>query len=988
MEATAVSLARSVLDGVLSNAGSAVADEVARLLGVPREVEFIRNELEMMQSFLRVASARSDAAARNDTVRTWVKQVRDLAYDVEDCLFDFALYSATASSCSSWLPGALATRHSMAQRIRDLKASVKELNKRNLRYNIIVELPSGAADVQQAILPYHDVMSATELAFQEWDIVGRSSEKEKLINDLISGGDGSALAVVSVWGMGGMGKSSLVSMVRNDPELLDAYDCSAWVTVPHPLDNTDEFMRRLRKQLGLGAVAHDDDDDDDDIKEHLKDKRYLIIVDDLLKRDEWDQVRPKLFNFQNAKGSRVIVTTRRKDVALYCAGSAGEVHDHVYELKPLGDKESRKLLCNKVYKTTECSLPVELEEETTCILDRCRGLPLAISTIGGLLANRPKISMEWKKLHEHFGAELESDLRNITNVIVSSYDGLPYHLKSIFLYLCIFPQNRDIRRNRLLGRWMAEGYIAKNRDMPVEEVAERLYNELMNRSMIQPSKNKKIIPGFRVDRCTIHSMLLQIIMPKAVEENQLFLIEKQCNGVPQSKIRHLVVSRWKKEKKLENINLSYIRSLTVFGDCPVSLVSPKMRLLRVLDLEDTTNLKNEDLRHIGNLHHLRYLSLRGQNISKLPSSLQNLRYLETLDIQGTKVAQLPRGIVKLEKLRYILAGVKFSRDLLQKVTQVEMDNQKTNMVGNMPTFLCCNHSEISNMYQLSVKAPRGIEKLSNLHIFGAFNVGQGHGVARRLEQLMDLQRLGVTVTGLTEKGRQELCHSIGKLSRLQKLEVRSRSLEFLAKMDESATPKHLASLKLLGNLSLFPKWISSLNDLTKVKLLGTKLEQGQVDILGNLHSVAFLGLWERSYIGDSLCFCTGKFPKLKFLDIDGLEKIEMVRVEEPKIKFLANEGQDKIEIKVQAMPELERLWVQNCKALRDSGDGLFGVPHLVNLNELLVKQCGEKEKLIEILQWQVSKWQVSLHKKRPKFFIGKIIARTISEPSTSAAAEQ
>jgi Leucine-rich repeat (LRR) protein len=525
--------------------------------------------------------------------------------------------------------------------------------------------------------------------------------------------------------------------------------------------------------------------------------------------------------------------------------------------------------------------------------------------------------------------------------------------------------------------------------MPVEEVAERFYNELMNRSMIQPSKKKKkIIPGFGVGRCTIHSMLLQIILPKAIEENQLFLIEKQCNGVPQSKIRHLVVSRWKKEKKLKNINLSYIRSLTVFGDCPVSLISPKMRLLRVLDLEDTTSLKNEDLRQIGNLHHLRYLSLRGKNISELPSSLQNLRYLETLDIQGTKVTQLPRGIVKLEKLRYILAGVKFSKDLLQKVAQLEMDNQKTTLTGNIAAFQCYNCSEISNKYQLSVKAPKGIEKLRNLHMLGALNVGRGHGVARRLEHLTDLQRLGVTVTDLSEKGSQELCQSIGKLVRLQKLEVRSHSLEFLAKMDESATPKHLASLKLLGNLSLLPKWITSLNDLTKVRLLGTKLEQGQVDFLGNLRSLAFLGLWERSYIGDSLCFCTGTFPKLKFLDIDGLEMIEMVTVEESKVKYLDNDGQDKIEIKVHAMPELQQLWVQNCRALRDSGDALSGVPHLVNLNELLVKQCGKKEKLIDTLQWQVSQWQVSLHKKRPKFLIGKIIVPPSAQPSTSVAAGQ
>lgn len=609
-----------------------------------------------------------------------------------------------------------------------------------------------------------------------------------------------------------------------------------------------------------------------------------------------------------------------------------------------------------------------MAEQASHILKRCRGLPLAISTIGGLLANRPKTSMEWMKLHEHLGAELESDLRNITRVIVSSYDGLPYHLKSIFLYLSIFPENHEIRCTRLLRRWMAEGYIAKNRDMPVEEVGERFYNELINRSMIQPSK-KNIIPGVRVNRCRIHSMVLQIILSKAVEENQLFIIEKQCDEVPHSKIRHLVVSRWKRRKdKLENINLSYIRSLTVFGECPVSLISPKMRLLRVLDLEDTINVKNEDLRHIGELHHLRYLSLRGTEISKLPSSLKNLRYLETLDIQDTQVTELPHGIVKLEKLRYLLAGVDFSKDLLQKVVQSKVDNRKTNLLGKMANFLCCNrrdYCKISNIDQLSVRAPEGIEKLRNLHMLVAFNVGHGNGVAARIKKLTNLQKLGVTATGLTEEEGHELCRSIEKLDRLERLEVRADSLQFLAKMNESATPKHLASLRLLGGLFFLPKWITLLNDLVKVKLLGTKLEQGQVNILGNLHNVALLGLWENSYIGDSLRFSSGKFPKLKFLDMDGLEKIETVTIEEG------------------AMPELEQLWVNNCKALHDSDDGLSGVPHLPNLNELLLKKCGEKEKLMKKLQEQVSD-----HIKRPKFLIGKSIVPTSSKPSMSVVDEQ
>jgi hypothetical protein len=90
---------------------------------------------------------------------------------------------------------------------------------------------------------------------------------------------------------------------------------------------------------------------------------------------------------------------------------------------------------------------------------------------------------------------------------------------------------------------------------------------------------------------------------------------------------------------------------------------------------------------------------------------------------------------------------------------MEKDN-KNNLLGNMASFLWCNYNhyrKVSNMYQLSVRAPKGIDKLANLHMLGAFNVGQGNGVARRLEKLTDLQRLAVTVTGLTEIGSHELC---------------------------------------------------------------------------------------------------------------------------------------------------------------------------------------------------------------------------------------
>jgi len=99
----------------------------------------------------------------------------------------------------------------------------------------------------------------------------------------------------------------------------------------------------------------------------------------------------------------------------------------------------------------------ELTEEMKVIMKKCNGLPLAIVTIGGFWAKQPKSLMEWRKLNEHISAELEMNLElcRIPNVLIRSYDGLPYHLKSCFLYLSIFPDDNDICRRCLVQQWTA-----------------------------------------------------------------------------------------------------------------------------------------------------------------------------------------------------------------------------------------------------------------------------------------------------------------------------------------------------------------------------------------------------------------------------------------------------------------------------------------------------------------------------------------------------
>ena len=70
-----------MLNGALSYAKSTIAQEVALQLGVQRDQAFIKDELEMMLAFLMAAHEEHD---EHKVIKIWVKQVRDVAYDVED----------------------------------------------------------------------------------------------------------------------------------------------------------------------------------------------------------------------------------------------------------------------------------------------------------------------------------------------------------------------------------------------------------------------------------------------------------------------------------------------------------------------------------------------------------------------------------------------------------------------------------------------------------------------------------------------------------------------------------------------------------------------------------------------------------------------------------------------------------------------------------------------------------------------------------------
>jgi hypothetical protein len=575
-----------------------------------------------------------------------------------------------------------------------------------------------------------------------------------------------------------------------------------------------------------------------------------------------------------------------------------------------------------------------LVEEEKQILKKCGGLPLAIAAIGGFLASRPKTPEEWRKLNENIRAELEMnpELEIIRAVLEKSYDGLPYHLKSCFLYLSIFPEDQTISRRRLVRRWTAEGYSSDTSGKSASQIADDYFVELKNRSMILPSQ-QSVHSRKSIDSCKVHDLIRDIAISKSMEENLVFRLEEGCSMNIHGPIRHLAISsNWKGDKsEFEGIvDMSRIRSLSLFGKWKPFFISDKMRFLRVLDLEGTTDLEYHHLDQIWKLIHLKYLSLRGcMGINLLSDSLGNLRQLQTLDVRDTWVKALPKTIIKLRKLQYIHVGCKsdYEREEFGSLMERYLGGACLCATCCLPTLLysfglrgltrrdtctlACCVAFPAFVAGLSAGAgamvPRGIRKLKNLHTLWEVNVGRGNNVLRDIRMLKTLRKLGVS--GISKKNDRAFCLAISNLNRLESLSVSSAGTPgFRGCLDEiSSPPENLLSLKLYGNLEKLPKWIKELQHLVKLKLVDTGLleHDATMELLGKLPRLEILVLLESwsSFQCEELDFKSLHggiaFGSLRVLTLSVTVNIKWVKFEEgamPKLERLQFTGKVNSEI--------------------------------------------------------------------------------------------
>jgi hypothetical protein len=319
-------------------------------------------------------------------------------------------------------------------------------------------------------------------------------------------------------------------------------------------------------------------------------------------------------------------------------------------MQPLSNNASRNLFFKRVF-SHEKGCPQEFWQVSENILKKCGGVPLAIIHIASLLANNHRIETKdrWYGLLNSIGHGLTEDhnVDDMRKILLLSYYDLPSYLKPCLLYLNIFPEDHKIMRDKLIWRWISEGFVySQKQESSLYEVGDSYFNELVNRSMIQPVG---IDDEEKVEACCVHDMILDLICSISNEENfvTIFDIMERENSNLQSKVRRLSIRKNKVD--VPTTSLPHVRSLTFSAYAiidQVPLIST-CRVLRVLDLEGCTI---SDIGFVENLLHLRYLGLKGTNVMVLPREIGKLRFLQTLDVRHTSITELPSSIVWLKYL--------------------------------------------------------------------------------------------------------------------------------------------------------------------------------------------------------------------------------------------------------------------------------------------------------------------------------------------------
>ncbi|KAG0529421.1 hypothetical protein BDA96_05G097000 [Sorghum bicolor] len=576
-----------------------LSEKVQALKELPRKVDQIRMKLTIMSKVIQQIGT---VYLTDELVKSWIGEVRKVAYRVEDVVDKYS-YHLLQLEEEGFLK----------------KYFVKGTHYVCVFSEIVDEVAEIEGEIEQVIqmkdqwlqpsqlVPHRDQLAEIERqrsqdSFPEFvkneDLVGIEENRKLLTGWIYS--EEQASTVITVSGMGGLGKSTLVTNIYEREKV--NFPVHAWIVVSQ-IYTVKSLLRKLLWKIGHmePPVPKDIDKMDvhdlkEEIKRKLQNRKCLIVLDDVWEQEVYFKIHDV---FQTLQESHIIITTRKDHV------SAIASFGHHLELQPLCGPDAFELFCRRAFhskKGHKC--PEEFQEVAVEIVKRCHGLPLAVVTIGSLLSSRPQINI-WNQTYNQLRSELSTNdhVRAILNL---SYHDLSGDLRNCFLYCSLFPEDYPMSRETLVRLWVAEGFVLSKEKNTQEEVAEGNLMELIHRNMLEVVDYDEL---GRVSTCKMHDIMRDLALCVAKEEKfgsaneygELIQVDKN--------VRRLSLCGWNVNAALK-VKFPCLRTLVAqgiisFSPDMISSIMSRSSYLTVLELQDSEI--TEVPTFIGNLFNLRYI---------------------------------------------------------------------------------------------------------------------------------------------------------------------------------------------------------------------------------------------------------------------------------------------------------------------------------------------------------------------------------------------
>ncbi|KAK9081816.1 hypothetical protein Syun_031032 [Stephania yunnanensis] len=639
-------------------------DEIGLLGGVKEEVEKLQTIFTHIQLVLQDADKRQ---VGDERVKLWLHKLKEAAYDAEDILAEFAFDGLRRQvlaktkvlnffSCFASLPLKFKTAHS----IQNITKRLKDIDEKkdSFRFNI--------DNTPENVIPNVDAARETSSLVNESDVFGRETDKVKIVDMLISDLGSSStdattttLSIVTILGLGGLGKTTLAQLVFNDATVKEHFgSMMIWVCVSEDFA-VKKIWFKIVKEIDSSCTQSESLSKQElqkKLEKELGGKKFLVVLDDCWHKDldKWEDLILPL-KVYGAAGSKVVVTTREDIVA----STIGSSYTHYLQL--LSDDQCLRLFESKafVHGETKNSNLVKIGEE---IVKKCRGVPLAVKVLGGLMRSK-RTEQEWLVIRDGEFWELGGDVqKQVIEILKLSYNNLPPKVRQCFSYCSIFPKDYEIQKNEVIRLWMAQGYlqISKEGDL-MEDIGEEFIRILCTISFFQ----------FAAERETDEGKELFYKMHDLVHDVAQHLSRFECKDLVDTKdenenIRHLsLISSNRTLEIPKGINkvkkLRSFYSFSSYGDSydrlKVMTSLPKLLRLRFLRVLNLSRLPLKELpSSIGGLKLLKYLDLSWSEIERLPSTISNLYNLQTFNLSNCEMLfELPKSVVTFTQLRHFYA---------------------------------------------------------------------------------------------------------------------------------------------------------------------------------------------------------------------------------------------------------------------------------------------------------------------------------------------